>query len=247
INFNGKQITVRSEDPDDAGVVAATIIDGGGSSRCVKMDSGETLDSIIEGFTLQNGFGQGSGVQVVGSSATIRKNVITSCSGGFYGALHITGAGASAVITDNTVTGNSASGAGGGIAALSGATSVTITGNVISGNSANSAGGIWLQEVTATLENNLIYENTSVVNGGGGLFIWSDTVTLANCTVADNTAATDGGGLYLRSATTVTLNNCILWGNSAAGNGNQAYVKHSDCTLNVNYSDVQGAQSGIYS
>ena len=41
INFNGKAITLRSTDPNNAGVVANTIFNGGGSGIVVACNSGE--------------------------------------------------------------------------------------------------------------------------------------------------------------------------------------------------------------
>ncbi len=41
INFNGKAITVRSTDPNDAGVVVNTIINGGGSGHVVTCNADE--------------------------------------------------------------------------------------------------------------------------------------------------------------------------------------------------------------
>ena len=50
INFGGKTITVTSESGPQV-----TIIDGGNADPVVIFTSGEGRDSIINGFTLQNG------------------------------------------------------------------------------------------------------------------------------------------------------------------------------------------------
>ena len=59
INFLGKAITVRGTDPNDWDVVAATIIEGNQVGKCnyVTFEQGEGHDSILSGFTVQNGSG----------------------------------------------------------------------------------------------------------------------------------------------------------------------------------------------
>jgi len=53
INFKGKKLTVRSANPDDPAVVAATVING--SSRIVTFSGGEDANSILSGFTITGG------------------------------------------------------------------------------------------------------------------------------------------------------------------------------------------------
>ena len=60
IDFMGKAITVRSNDPTDPAVVAATIIDGGGVEfHVVKCVTGEGPDTVLNGFTITGGFANG--------------------------------------------------------------------------------------------------------------------------------------------------------------------------------------------
>ena len=94
INFNGKAITVRSTDPNDAGVVMATIINGGLS--VVTCNSGEGPDTVLDGFTVTggagtdpgNGFTNGGGMYNVGSSPTVTNCTFSgnsaSSGGGMY-------------------------------------------------------------------------------------------------------------------------------------------------------------------
>ena len=87
IDFKGKAITVRSIDPNDPNMVAATIIDtectfsSGFFHRGVVFQSGEGPDSILEGFTITNSVSgsneAGEGIACKdGSSPTIRNCVI---------------------------------------------------------------------------------------------------------------------------------------------------------------------------
>ena len=70
INFNGKPVHVRSEDPNDADVVAATIIDANDRSnsntRVVIFNQGEDANSILDGLTLRRGY---NGISCTNSSA----------------------------------------------------------------------------------------------------------------------------------------------------------------------------------
>ena len=61
INFGGRSIMVRSTDPQDPCVVAATIIDCDGSEeephRGFYFNSGEDANSVLSGLTITNGYG----------------------------------------------------------------------------------------------------------------------------------------------------------------------------------------------
>jgi subtilisin family serine protease len=68
IRFNGKAITVRSINPEDPNIVAATIIDCQGTDfpidpnlprRAFIFDGGEGPQSILAGFTIRNGYVKG--------------------------------------------------------------------------------------------------------------------------------------------------------------------------------------------
>ncbi len=62
INFRGKAVTVRSENPEDPAIVAATIIDcediwdywGREYRRAFLFQNGETRDSVLAGITIRN-------------------------------------------------------------------------------------------------------------------------------------------------------------------------------------------------
>ncbi len=61
INFNAKAITVRSTDPTNPAIVAATIIDGGGVEfHVVQCVFGEGPDTVLDGFTITGGNANGA-------------------------------------------------------------------------------------------------------------------------------------------------------------------------------------------
>src|SRR5262249_3424302 len=78
IDFKGKAITVTSESGPQV-----TIIDAGNADSVIFFISGEGRDSVLNGFTVQNGrriqgFAEGGGIRIQGSSPTITNNKITN-------------------------------------------------------------------------------------------------------------------------------------------------------------------------
>jgi subtilisin family serine protease len=58
--FNGKQVTVMSQDPEDPVVVANTIIDCRNHGRAFSFCCGEDENAIVSGFTIRNGHAAGA-------------------------------------------------------------------------------------------------------------------------------------------------------------------------------------------
>ena len=55
LDFGGKAITVRSTDPNDPDVVAATVINCQNSGRGFNFHSGEGTNSIVAGLMIERG------------------------------------------------------------------------------------------------------------------------------------------------------------------------------------------------
>lgn len=212
ISFGGKNIILRSTDPDDWDVVAATIIDGNNAGTVVTFNGSETSACQLTGFTITNG--NADGVSPL------------NCGGGIYGG------GTQAEIMNCTITGNSANYDGGGLSYCDGSiTKCTITDNlaghdggglddcdgsitncVISGNSAEHGGG--LRTCNGAITNCTITGNLATIYGGG--LNWCGGA-ITNCTITDNSAEHNGGGLH---ACKGSITNCIVWRNTI----NQLYV-----------------------
>jgi len=63
IRFNGKNIVLRSTDPEDWAVVEATVIDGGQNGPVVAFAGTEDETCVLSGFTITNGKnGYGGGI-----------------------------------------------------------------------------------------------------------------------------------------------------------------------------------------
>ena len=148
LDFGGKAITVRSSDPTNSEIVAATIIDANDLGRVVTFDQSETSASILDGLTLQGGSisGDGGGIYCYGSSPTIRNCVITGNEA--VGAVNDGGGigidnGGDPIIEYCLITGNTAADKGGGLQCKSSGSQPQIRHCTISRNTAvNSGGGI---------------------------------------------------------------------------------------------------------
>ncbi len=232
IHFNDENIVVTSTDPNNPAVVAATVIQGDGTTSVVTFES-NMIDARcqITGFTITGGYGTensmlpgiywGAGVYCYQASPTIKGNVIT---GNFA-----------------PPPGENEVGYGGGIGCLE--SNATITRNIIKQNTAYAGAGIMVL-ANAQIISNLIYDNSADI--GGGVILLS-AGNLINNTLASNVAdiagnvyasgqclllnniicsAIDGGGIYWEGPAeqgTIEYNN--LW-NNAGGN----YVEMADLT-----------------
>ena len=204
ILFNGKNIVLRSTDPLDPTVVAATIIDGGRADSVVAFDGNEGQDCLLTGFTVQNGKAyQGGGIYgglpLPGTRATVRGNVLTDniatgAGGGLYACSGIL---EKNVICENTAIGEGA--VGGGIVACNG----VVQNNLLVQNSADSDGG-GVYGCHGILQNNLILQNSAGRWGGGLDFCRG---MLLNNTIVGNFAGDRGGGI---SRLEGVARNCIL-------------------------------------
>jgi beta propeller repeat protein len=76
VNFAGKAVTIRSEDPDDPAVVAATLLRSTGST--VAFTSHEEAGSVLDGFTITGG---NEAVYCWNASPTITRCEITGSGG----------------------------------------------------------------------------------------------------------------------------------------------------------------------
>lgn len=226
IYFKGKNITLRSTNPTDPSVVAATIIDGSGSTSyaAVRFSGAELASCVLTGFTITKGncyYGGGvyGGPDGGGTQATISHCVITqnTSTGSDYGGglWNFNG-----ILSDDVITSNTTSGNGGGLNMCNG----KIRNCFIAYNTAGSSGGGMASCDDAVIENCVIYEN-SATNGSGGGVYFAAKGQLTNCTIYKNHANGNrqwGGGLGGGVACWppgATLKNCILWDNTGNLNG----------------------------
>ncbi|MHC4904128.1 MAG: right-handed parallel beta-helix repeat-containing protein [Planctomycetota bacterium] len=146
INFHGKAITVRSSDPDDPDVVAATIIDGTGNLHVVQCVSGEWSDTVLSGFVITGGNANGDSFPDFNGGGMLNSSsspTVTNCtfSGNWakYGGGMFNYNSANPTVTDCMFSGNEAETGGGGI--FNNSSSPTVSNCTFSGNEAETGGG----------------------------------------------------------------------------------------------------------
>ena len=213
-----------------------TILDGNQTGTVLKLSASTVAaEFVVEGLTLRKGTSSGlsavvgPGGEVLVDNNSISGNTSESPYPSFGGGVYLSAP--TATLTNNDISGNTASSGGGGVY-LSAATA-TLTNNAISGNSASSGGGVYLSVTTATLTNNDISGNAFGWGGdGGGVYLSATTATLTNNDISGNTFVSNpsvdfsrGGGVYL-SVTTATLTNNDISGNTVyyGGDGGGLYV-----------------------
>ncbi|MCD4818451.1 MAG: T9SS type A sorting domain-containing protein [Candidatus Cloacimonetes bacterium] len=175
-----------------------TIIDGSEQDRVIYIPEACTLtnETVIDGFTIQNGHYSGNGPHPGGGIAdycglTIRNNIIQN---------------------------NFAQGLGAGIIEVGGFP-IIFNNLIINNTSDDAAGGICVSFCEAIIRNNTIVGN-SVDNGSGGggivLFWASGTTVIEDNIIANNSAdgsELGGGGIYVLNSN-YSLDHNDLWGNT---------------------------------
>ena len=105
--------------------------------------------------------------------------------------------------------------------------SAAIYGGIISGNTATGNGGGICTNNPLVISGNSVIENNRAENGGGVYFYgyYSDEVLTISDSVkiAGNTATGDGGGIAVKNGGALTINGGSITGNNAAGNGGGVY------------------------
>lgn len=171
LNFSGRHIVLASryliyEAPE---MIDSTIIDGGMTDRVIRIQSGESENTMVSGFTLQNGSG---GIKVSGDvSVQLRNLIIRSNEREGYGAgIHISDN--SVCIIQNT-------------AVFDNRTTGSYSGT-----------GIYVNDSDVTMEEVLVFNNLNEEGDGGGMAVFNSSVTMERCRIFRNQAFGNGGGLY---------------------------------------------------
>jgi len=253
IDFLGKAITVKSTEPNDPNVVAATIIDCEQESRAVNFNHSEGPDSVLSGLTIKNGSAEYAGAFYIwDASPTIMHCVITgnSCiqSDKHGGAFYIRNS--SCIITDCEISNNKATSTGGGIFCYN--SSPVITNCRFFHCTARNGGGaisIWSQS-NVVISKCIITNNRVTFRSGGAINCRDSELSLSNCVIADNSANGDGGGLLLYGSDS-TITNCTITGNSGGWKGGAIFfslgtANITNCIIRSNTCS-QAPEIAIYS
>lgn len=215
IDFKGLAITVRSIDPEDPCVVAATVIDCENVTghRGFYFHSGEGANSIVSGFTIKRGKitggnAKGGGIYCSESSPTV-ENCIIADNSAFgadgYPGKKAYGAGiyceliSNPVIANCTISNNHSKGG------------TCLTSNFDGANAYG--GGIYsTSDSNPTIKNCILSDNKATGGKGGDGWWWDGQLT-----VGGNGGDGLGAGIYCDSGSMATIENCTISNNTAVG------------------------------
>ena len=156
INFRGKNLTVRSENPNNPAIVAATVINGYSQESVVIFSEGEDSNCVLAGFTITGGK---RGIYCSGSSPTITNCTITGNVNADIGAGMFIKDGSSPTLVNCTFSDNSASMMGGGIQNVD-SSPILINCTLIGNSAAYFGGGIYCAGGSPSLTNCILWGDT---------------------------------------------------------------------------------------
>ena len=261
LNFNGKKIYLKGVDHNTAG--ARPVIDCQHAGRAFYFGSGETKDSVVDNFTIQNG----EVIQTYGGAIACVNNsspTITNCvfqdneavdTNGRYneeqgGAIYC--GGGSASISNCTFIGNEATVYGGAISCRNGS-SASITNCTFSSNMSHNDGGAIDCDYSNVRIVNCTFSGNRASRGGAILCGDSSSPTISNCIFSGNIAGDwGGGGAIFCWNGSPTVTNCTFSGNSANDGGGAISCWSSsnptlnNCILWNNSAAAGGSQIHIY-
>ncbi len=253
--FSGKKITIRSTEPDDPDIVAATIIDCDGNvaanHRAFIFNNSEDSEAVVDGLTIQNGYHENGGaVWCWNTSPSINRCVFkNNTSVGIGGAVAcqneamVTIAGCIFQQNQALFVQGSISGVGGAVACDS-SSEVYLSNAIISDNYAQIWGGaVYLDQSLARVEN-CIFSGNYAVNFGGAVYGNLSDILITNCSITENRAEFRGGAISA-SEGTMTIIGSIVWNNeildTVTGIGPQIKITGDEQDeLNVQYSNIDG-------
>jgi len=240
LSFHGVNLVLLSESG-----APNTIIDCGGElqHRGLIFQHGETRASIVDGFTIQNGYHTGGAVRVEGPAGP---TILTNNRGWELGGYGYNSGGAavsvelsgSPRVENCLITNNDGSYTGAGAIYFESVADAVVDHCTLTGNSGGGEGGAIsvAHHMTGavTVSNCLLEGNVGLHGGGigggaatvenceitrnqvdgfGGGVELEEPSTISHCTISRNLAALGGGGVALGDC---AINQCILWGNCSS-------------------------------
>lgn len=195
-----------------------TTLNGGTSKRCIEVAANFTTVTIIDGFTITNGNGQGVQVNNNGGGVVLRNNL---------------------KLQNSIVTGNTATGNGGGINAVGGIVeNCWIYNNTTTSTTIPAAGGIYSAPTSGL---NTIIESCLIErNAQGGVRVQGvGSATMNACIIRNNTSSGNGAAIFLNNPTSFVITNCLIVNNK----GENAITLNRGKLIN---STIANNEGGIY-
>ena len=221
INFKGKNLTVRSTDPNDPAIVATTVINGGDQGSAVTFPGGEEANCVLAGLTITGG---NTGISCYGASPTIANCTIAESrgvaielwSGSDLTIINCTIIGDVIVrpIVENLTTGEKYN-------YIQDAIDFALAGDEIVVGEGISEENINFKGKNLTLRstdpNDPAIVAATVINGGGkGSAVTFSNAEDANCVLAGFTITDANNGIYCSGASPA-ITNCSISANVSAG------------------------------
>jgi len=232
INFLQKNITVRSTNPNNPGIVADTIIDGSNHyDNLITLE--DNPGSTIAGFTITNG-NYWSGIYSKGSSPTITHNTIKANN---YDGVYCDGG--SPTITHNTIQQNDYW----GIVCINNSSPDIKSCSIQN----NTNGGIACQNSALTVADCIIagsygYSGDYDYYGCGVYCESNSSVDLTNSVIRFN----GNCGIYLNTMSSATIKNNWIHNNGPNNYGDGIYIYNSVPAIIRNNTIVNNKAYGIY-
>jgi hypothetical protein len=205
--------------------------------------------STVSGNSIGNGdYGAGGGIAAGGqeglviiNSSLIEDNHVDVRQLGDGGGIEL---GGPATISDSTISGNSAGGFGGGIAARVNFlryNPITVTRSAVLDNRAAFGGGIFNFSATFTIDHTIVSGNSTVGRFGSGLDNADGRMTITDSIISDNT-----GGSAIFNDGQMTISGSTISGNSTPSYGGGLYADLGSVTIvNSTFSgNTAGAAAG---
>jgi len=254
IDFHGKAITVRSVNPNDPNIVAATVIDCQATEtnrhRGFFFHSGEDANSVLSGLTITNAYAHhGGGIYCGNSSPTITNCIFRNNKAQYYGQF-----GSLPPLENTNLMFNNDTdvrimcppplpqwrGNGGGIYCVD--SNAILTNCKFTGNSSYKYGGGMYNSRSNPMLTNCTFSGNSS-NSGGGVENHNSKPTFVNCTFNANSAVYGGGGMR-NSSSSPTLTGCAFIDNSSGWSGGMGNYYSSptlnNCTFSGNSANSDG-------
>jgi predicted outer membrane repeat protein len=219
IDLSGRVLTVHSENGP-----AACIIDCEQADRAFRFYSSDSTGTVVEGFTITNGY-----------------------NGGWGGAMLVHTAG-NPTVTGCVFSGNSSASEGGAVSNVS--SEPEFIGCSFINNSAGTQGGAvynvgYLRMTDCLLSGNSV-SGIDPLYGGGGIYVEGSAATITDCDF-DGNSARQGGAIFLRMSH-AALTDCDFSDNCASYRGGAIYnlwpysspPELERCTFTGNFSGFDG-------
>ncbi len=254
INFNSKEIVVASLylTTGDTTYITQTIIDGNGSANAVVIENTTNLQTLLTGFTIQNGNAlevypengypeqiYGGGIfcrnAYVNLSNLIIKNNVANRGGGIAfienSQSFLTGI---KIIDNEALPNNLVDGYGGGIYVKDSNIEIEFNNEISSNNASAHGGGIYILDdanvyfMDTCLNNNTAYQ-------GAGIYVDNSALNYHEGVISGNTSTSDGAGIFLDHSTYSYVTNTNLNFNISSGNGGGVYVNGFNSEINTRF------------